>query len=126
MYFEAIAKAEKDQTGAVKMLSDMDGDGVMDKAQVWADDLPSCFGLVAARDGVIVMCSPHIVFLADRDGDADRATRLRSDAQTQCDAAQAPDSAGKTPLEKSKVVFTMARQLQGALDRDRAGAPRPA
>ncbi len=29
----------------------------MDKAQVWADDLPSCFGLIAARDGVIVMCS---------------------------------------------------------------------
>jgi putative membrane-bound dehydrogenase-like protein len=66
---EAVAKAEKVQTGAVKMLTDTDGDGVMDKEQVWADDLPSCFGLIPARDGVIVMCSPHIIFLADRDGD---------------------------------------------------------
>ena len=66
---EAIKKAEQDQTGSVKRLIDADGDGVMDKADVWADDLPACFGLVPARDGVIVVCAPEIVFLADRDND---------------------------------------------------------
>lgn len=66
---EAIARAKKDQTGAVKRLIDHDGDGVMDRAEVWAADLPACYGLVPARDGVIVLCSPHIIFLADRDGD---------------------------------------------------------
>ena len=41
----------------------------MDQAEVWADDLPACFGLVPARDGVIVVCAPDIVYLADRDED---------------------------------------------------------
>ena len=34
-------EAAKLQRGVVKMLVDSDGDGVMDKANVWADDLPS-------------------------------------------------------------------------------------
>ncbi len=66
---EAVNKADQDQTGSVKRLIDADGDGVMDKAEVWADDLPACFGLVPARDGVIVVCAPDILFLADRDND---------------------------------------------------------
>ncbi len=49
-------RAEQDQIGSVKRLIDTDGDGVMDQAEVWADDLPACFGLVPARDGVIVVC----------------------------------------------------------------------
>ncbi len=65
----AIEKAEQDQTGSVKRLIDTDGDGLMDKAEVWADRLPACFGVVPARGGVIVICSPHIIFLADRDDD---------------------------------------------------------
>ena len=66
---EAIEQAEKDQIGSVKRLIDSDGDGVMDKAEVWADDLPACFGVVPARGGVIVICAPHIIYLADRDDD---------------------------------------------------------
>jgi putative membrane-bound dehydrogenase-like protein len=69
---EAVKKAEKDTYGTVKRLIDTDHDGRMDKAVVWADRLPPCFGLCPARDGLIVVCSPHIIFLADRDGD-DRA-----------------------------------------------------
>lgn len=66
---EAQQRAQKDQTGTVKRLVDLDGDGRMDKAHIWADDLPACFGIVPARGGVIVVCSPDIVYLADRDGD---------------------------------------------------------
>lgn len=63
------------QFGVVKMLSDTDGDGVMDHAEVWADDLPPCYGMVAARGGILVVCAPDIVFLADRDGDGRVDTR---------------------------------------------------
>ena len=41
----------------------------MDVAEVWAEDLPSVYGLVPARGGVIVACAPDIIFLADHDGD---------------------------------------------------------
>ncbi len=66
---EAIERAEQDQVGSVKRLIDTDGDGVMDQSEVWADDLPPCFGVVPERDGIIVVCAPDILFLADRDGD---------------------------------------------------------
>ena len=66
---KAVQAARAGTNGTVKMLIDTDGDGRMDKAQVWADKLPPCYGLVAARDGVIVACAPDIVYLADRDGD---------------------------------------------------------
>ncbi len=65
----AIEKARKHQTGSVKLLVDTDGDGRVDRSSVFAKDLPSCYGITAARDGVIVLCAPHIYFLADRDGD---------------------------------------------------------
>lgn len=61
--------AEAGTYGTVKLLLDTDGDGRMDKAQLWADRLPPCYGLAPARGGVIVACAPEIVFLADRDGD---------------------------------------------------------
>ena len=57
-------QAKKLQFGVLKMLTDIDGDGRMDHAEVWADDLPPCYGVVAARGGVIVDCAPDIVYLA--------------------------------------------------------------
>jgi len=66
---EACREAEKDQYGTVKLLEDTDGDGRVDHAAVWADRLPACYGVVPAREGVIVLCAPDIVYLADRDGD---------------------------------------------------------
>lgn len=66
---QTLQAAREGRTGTVKLLQDTDGDGRMDRAIVWADDLPSCYGIVSARDGVIAICSPDIVFLADRDGD---------------------------------------------------------
>ena len=53
----------------MKLLLDTNNDGRMDKAVAWVTNLPPAYGLVAARGGVIVACAPHIIFLADRDGD---------------------------------------------------------
>lgn len=66
---ESQAAALKETYGTVKLLRDTDGDGRMDAADVWADRLPPCYGVIAARGGVIAICAPDIVYLADRDGD---------------------------------------------------------
>ena len=66
---DAMRRAEKEQFGTVKRLIDSDGDGVMDHAEVWADRLPACLGICPARGGIIAICAPDIVYLADRDGD---------------------------------------------------------
>ena len=66
---DARRKAEHGQYGTVKLLEDTDGDGRVDKWTVWADRLPPCYGVVPARGGVIVLCAPEVVFLADGDGD---------------------------------------------------------
>lgn len=61
--------AKKETYGTVKLLRDTDGDGRMDMADVWVDRLPPCYGLIAARGGVIVICAPDIIYLADKNGD---------------------------------------------------------
>src|SRR5262249_55990784 len=61
--------------GVVKLLQDTNRDGRMDKAQIWATNLPPAYGIVPARGGLIVACAPDIVFLADRDGDGFAETR---------------------------------------------------
>src|SRR5262245_7156469 len=71
----AQAAAKKETYGTVKLLRDTDGDGRMDQAQVFADRLPPCYGLIAARGGVIVVAAPDLIFLADRDGDGKAEVR---------------------------------------------------
>jgi len=66
---EAIEQAAEEQYGTVKLLEDTDGDGRVDRSTVWADRLPACYGVVAARRGVIVLCAPDILYLADCDDD---------------------------------------------------------
>ena len=74
---ETKKRARAETYGTVKQLvdSDGDGDGLMDKAAVWADRLPACHGVCAAGDGIIVTCAPDIIFLADRDGDGKAEVR---------------------------------------------------
>jgi len=66
---EAKKKAAAETYGTIKLLEDGDGDGVMDKATVFADRLPACHGICPALDGIIATADPQIIFLADRDGD---------------------------------------------------------
>jgi len=66
---EAKKKALAETFGTVKRLVDTDGDGIMDKATVFADRLPPCYGIVPSRDGIIAVGPPQILFIADRDGD---------------------------------------------------------
>jgi putative membrane-bound dehydrogenase-like protein len=66
---EAERKAAMETYGTIKLLEDTDGDGVVDRMSVFADRLPPCYGVIAARDGIIALCAPDILFLADRDGD---------------------------------------------------------
>ncbi len=67
--------AEAGTFGVIKLLRDTDGDGRMDKATIWATNLPPAYGLVPARGGIIVACAPHILFFADRDGDGKAEVR---------------------------------------------------
>lgn len=67
--------ALKGTYGVIKLLHDTNGDGRMDKADIWASDLPPAYGLVPSRGGVIVACAPDIVYLADRDGDGKAEVR---------------------------------------------------
>jgi len=66
---DAKKKAMARTYGTVKLLHDTNGDGRMDRADVWAEDLPPCYGICPARDGVIVACAPDIIYLSDSNGD---------------------------------------------------------
>lgn len=61
--------AEAETYGTIKRLHDSDGDGRMDRADVWADRIPPCLGICPARGGLIAACQTQVLFLADRDGD---------------------------------------------------------
>ena len=66
---EMKAEARERQTGSLKLLRDNDGDGRMDEAILWADDIEAAYGIVPALGGVVVTAEPNIYFFADRDGD---------------------------------------------------------
>jgi putative membrane-bound dehydrogenase-like protein len=71
---DAEERAAKETYGTVRLL-ERDAAGRVVRSTVFADRLPPCYGVVAARDGVIVLCAPDIVFLADRDGDGKAEVR---------------------------------------------------
>jgi putative membrane-bound dehydrogenase-like protein len=62
---EAQARAAKETYGTVRRLESSRGDGRYDRYTVLADHLPPCYGVVPARDGVIVVCAPDVIYLAD-------------------------------------------------------------
>lgn len=53
----------------VSILTDSDGDGVMDKKEIFHDGLDLVTGLVFYKDGVIVTQAPDILWLRDTDAD---------------------------------------------------------
>jgi putative membrane-bound dehydrogenase-like protein len=56
----------------IKILEDVDADGVADKVHVWADGLNLATGLLLGDGGAYVGQAPHLLHLRDTDGD-DRA-----------------------------------------------------
>ncbi|HAV63384.1 MAG TPA: hypothetical protein DCY13_13585, partial [Verrucomicrobiales bacterium] len=59
----------------ISILTDTNGDGVMDKKQVFHEGLELVTSLVFHQDGVIVAQAPEILFLRDTDGD-DKADKI--------------------------------------------------
>ncbi len=59
----------KPPEGRIKVLEDRDRDGRYEHASVFADNLLFANGLMPWRGGVIVTAAPHVVYLADTDGD---------------------------------------------------------
>ena len=69
---------ERDALDRISILTDTDGDGRMDKKNVFADKLELATGFVFHKNGVIAAAAPDIWFLEDTDGDqvADKRTKL--------------------------------------------------
>ncbi|HYN88325.1 MAG TPA: ThuA domain-containing protein, partial [Ardenticatenaceae bacterium] len=67
---------DRDPEDTISILSDTNGDGVMDRKHVFADKLELVTGFVLYKSGVIAATAPDIWFLEDTNGDevADRRT----------------------------------------------------
>jgi putative membrane-bound dehydrogenase-like protein len=68
----------RDPEDTISILSDTNGDGVMDRKHVFADKLELVTGFVLYKSGVIAATSPDIWYLEDtnRDEVADKRTKL--------------------------------------------------
>ena len=71
-------RVDRDPEDTISILSDTNGDGVMDRKHVFADKLELVTGFVLYRSGVIAATAPDIWYLEDTNGDevADTRTRL--------------------------------------------------
>ncbi len=56
-------------SGSIKLLSDTDGDGVMDKGTTFAENLVLPNSIMRWKNGVIVTDAPNVLYFEDTDGD---------------------------------------------------------
>src|SRR5690554_5913737 len=66
---------DKSGSGKVKLLKDTDGDGVMDQAVVFADNLKFPTGVMRWKKGILVTDPPNLLYLEDLDGDGQADVR---------------------------------------------------
>jgi putative membrane-bound dehydrogenase-like protein len=66
--------------GRIRVLEDVNGDGIFDKATTFLDGLPFPTGVLPWRKGVLITAAPHILYAEDTTGDgkADVVTKLFS------------------------------------------------
>jgi putative membrane-bound dehydrogenase-like protein len=64
--------------GRVKFLEDLNGDGIYEKATLFADNLPFPTGITAWGHGVLICAAPDILYAEDTNGDgkADKIEKL--------------------------------------------------
>lgn len=55
--------------GRIKMLSDTNGDGRIDKATIFAENVTEATSILPWKDGLIVTAAPNIIYLKDTNGD---------------------------------------------------------
>lgn len=55
--------------GRIKMLSDTNGDGRIDKATIFAENVTEATSILLWKGGLIVTAAPNILYLKDTDGD---------------------------------------------------------
>jgi putative membrane-bound dehydrogenase-like protein len=60
---------DKGGSGKIKLLSDTDGDGKMDKSTVFAEGLTLPNGIMRWKKGVIVTDAPDVLYLEDQNND---------------------------------------------------------
>ncbi len=66
---------DKSHTGKIKLLKDKDGDGVMDEAVLFADNLMFPNGILRWKKGVLITDAPYVLYLEDSDGDGQSDVR---------------------------------------------------
>ena len=72
------AQVDRDPEDRISILTDTNGDGIMDRKHVFADKLELVTSFVFYKNGVIASSAPDIWFLEDTNGDnvADKRTKL--------------------------------------------------
>ena len=66
---------DKGGSGVVKLLSDSDGDGRMDKSIVFADDMVLPNSVMRWKKGVLITDAPNVLYFEDTTGDGKADTR---------------------------------------------------
>ena len=61
--------------GRIRVLKDINQDGIIDSSIVFADNLPSATSMLPWKDGLIVTAAPDILYLKDTTGDLRADTR---------------------------------------------------
>ena len=60
---------DKSGSGKIKLVTDSDGDGEMDKSTVFAEHLVLPNGVMRWKKGILVTDAPHVLYFEDSDGD---------------------------------------------------------
>ena len=60
---------DKSGSGKIKLLQDSNGDGRMDRSQVFADGLVLPTGIMRWKNGVVVTDAPNVLYFEDSNGD---------------------------------------------------------